>query len=135
MPYIEWSDKFSVNVREIDEQHKKLFAMINSLQEAMVANKGREVQKAVIDEMVEYAILHFDTEEQYMKRFAYPGYTTHHAEHVAFTAKAADLKKRVEAVGFVLSLEILSFLKDWLQNHILVTDKRYSAYFNEKGLR
>lgn len=41
MAYLEWQEKYSVNVREIDEQHKNLVAMINDLYEGMLANNGR----------------------------------------------------------------------------------------------
>ncbi len=135
MPFLQWSDEFSVNVREIDEQHKRLVGMINTLHEALVAGRGKETQGKIITEMVDYATVHFSTEEKYMRIYSFPGHAVHKAEHDGFVGKAADLKARVDGKGFVLTINVLNFLKDWLQNHILVTDKQYSSYFNSCGLR
>ena len=135
MRYFEWSDALSVGVREIDAQHRKLVEMINSLNEAMLARAGREAQRSVIDGMVDYAASHFATEEKYMEAFGYSARSTHKTEHERFTAKALDLKARVQRAGFVLTLEIVDFLKDWLVNHIQKTDKAYQKCFTEHGLR
>jgi hemerythrin-like metal-binding protein len=131
---MEWQDNFSVNIREIDQQHQKLVGMINALHEAMLAHKGSEAHKTIINGMVDYASVHFKTEEDYMARFGFPGSAAHQLEHKGFTEKALELKERASRDGFILTLEILNFLRDWLQHHILDTDKRYSTFFNERGL-
>jgi len=133
--YFDWSSDLSVNVQEIDDEHRKLVDMVNSLNGAMLARKGREAQKATIDAMVDYAATHFATEERYMQAFRYQGYQAHRVEHEKFTAKALELKARADRAGFILTLEIVDFLKAWLQNHIRGTDKRYQSCFNEHGLR
>lgn len=134
MKYFEWTDELSVNVKEVDVQHKKLVEMVNDLNEAMLARKGREAQKSTIDAMVDYADVHFKVEEKYMQRFQYPGFAAHRVEHENFTAKALELKSRTERAGFILTLEIVNFLKGWLRNHIMGTDRQYAKCFNEHGL-
>jgi hemerythrin len=133
--YIQWQDDFSVKVKEIDDQHKTLIQMINSLHEAMLVHKARDLQKQTINGMADYAVKHFALEEKYMKQFGYAGYQKHKSEHDQFTAKALDLKERMDKTGFVLTLEIINFLRDWLRDHILKVDKAYSAEFSRHGLR
>jgi hemerythrin len=134
MAYFDWSDDMSVKVKEIDGQHRKLVEMVNSLNQAMLAKKGRDAQKATIDAMVEYAATHFKTEEKYMQQFRYPEFDAHRIEHEKFTEKALELKARADRAGFILTLEIVDFLKGWLQNHIMGTDKHYAKCFSEHGL-
>ena len=105
--------------------------MINTLNDAMLAHKGREQQRVTIDAMADHASTHFAREE----RCHYQGYQAHRLEHQKFTAKALELKTPADRDGFILTLEIINFLKAWLQNHIMGTAERYQACFNEHGLR
>lgn len=134
MLYLEWADNLSVKVKEIDEQHKILISMINRLHDAMLANRGREIQKEIVTDLSDYVFHHFATEEKYMRLFDYPEYSRHKLEHEQFAAEAVELKSRVESGSFVLTLEVMSMLNGWLQNHILGTDMRYSDFFNSSGL-
>jgi len=134
MSLITWSDKYSVNIKEIDEQHKKLVGMINELHDAMMHAKGKEASLAIINKMAEYTKYHFSTEEKYMKQFGYPDYNAHKLSHEKFVEQVLEFKKEYETGKTGLSFDLLNFLKNWLVTHIQSSDKKYSALFNEKGL-
>jgi methyl-accepting chemotaxis protein len=133
--FLEWSDAMSVQVASIDTQHKRLVAMINELHAEMAQKRGLTAQRRTIDEMVEYAVTHFALEERYMHQFHFEGTESHISAHRAFTTKARELKERSAAEGFILSVEILDFLKDWLVKHILGIDRQYIDCFTQNGLR
>ncbi len=135
MPIFEFSEKYSVNVKSIDDQHCKLFGLINTLHEAMKQSKGKEILGEILNELEEYTRSHFSTEETYMRQFNYPGYSAHVAEHAEFIRRVEKFKQDFEANKLALSLQVMNFLKGWLTEHILVVDQRYSVCFQEHGLK
>lgn len=134
MPIMSWSNDFSVNIKGLDVQHKKLVDLINKLHDAMTERKGKEVLGSILNEMVTYAKTHFFYEEKIMISNGYPGYATQKQEHDNFTNKAAELKKEFDSGKTVLSIEVMRFLKDWLSNHIMKIDKAYTPFLNGKGI-
>lgn len=135
MALIKWDDSFSVNVAKIDEQHLALIAMNNELNEAMAQGKGKEVLGKIVNGLISYTATHFKTEEDYFNRFGYPEKDSHKKEHVAFVQKVTEFKDGFENGKLSLSIEVMTFLSNWLRNHIKVIDKKYSRFFNEKGLK
>lgn len=135
MSMITWNDTLSVNVAEIDRQHQKLIAIINELNDAMKVGKGREILGEIVTNLVNYTDTHFKTEEAYFEKFGYPNTADHKKEHTAFVQKVADFKEGFEQKRLSVSVEVMTFLSDWLRNHIMGTDKQYSRFFNDNGLR
>ncbi len=135
MTLIKWDDSFSVKVAEIDKQHQKLISMINELNDAMKQGKGNDVLGKIINELINYTVFHFSTEEKYFDQFGYPGKASHKNEHAAFVKKVSEFKDKFEKAEVGLSIEVMNFLKDWLKNHIKVIDMKYSQFFNEHGLK
>ncbi|HET6450350.1 MAG TPA: bacteriohemerythrin, partial [Spirochaetia bacterium] len=132
--YFTWTDELRVNVKEIDDQHRTLVGMINALHRSLVEANGRGAQRKAIDGMVEYAATHFKLEESYMRKFRYEKMAAHVKEHEAFTAKAHELRERSRDAKFILTLEILEFLRTWLQRHIMGVDRQYMECFSRNGL-
>lgn len=132
---VTWDDKYSVNVSEIDNQHKKLVDLINKLHDAMKQGKSKEVLSEIISELINYTDVHFKTEEKYFDKFNYPKSDAHKTLHKNFVNKVLDFKNKYESGNAALSIEIINFLKDWLINHINGSDKEYSSFFNEHGLK
>lgn len=132
---IKWDDSFSVNVAEIDGQHQKLVALINTLNDAMRQGKGKDVLDKTVAELINYAATHFKTEEKYFDQFGYPETEEHKKEHSDFVRKVSEFKKGMDERRLGLTIEVMDFLSHWLTNHIKGTDKKYSRFFNEKGLK
>ncbi|HEX8947628.1 MAG TPA: bacteriohemerythrin [Dissulfurispiraceae bacterium] len=135
MALMTWDGKFSVNIKEIDDQHKKLFDLVNNLHDAMKAGKGKEAVGKVLNELISYTVYHFGTEEKLFQQYGYPEQTKHKKEHEDLTKKATDLKGKFDKGDIAITIEVMNFLRDWLNTHILRTDKAYSAFLNGKGLK
>lgn len=135
MAMVTWNDNLSVKVAEIDMQHKKLVAMINELYDAMKVGKGKEVTGKILNGLILYTATHFKTEESYFAKFGYPDTDNHKKEHAAFVKKVTEFKEGFETGKVTLTIEVMNFLSDWLFKHIKITDKNYSKFFNEKGLK
>jgi len=135
MALIKWDDSFSVGIAEIDAQHKMLVDMINNLNDAMRQGKGKDALGKTIGGLIDYAGTHFLTEERYFDQFGYPGTLSHKKEHADFTLKVTEFKNKFDTGTVALSIEVVNFLSNWLQNHIKIVDKKYGPFFNEKGLR
>jgi len=135
MPIMKWSEDLSVQVSEIDQQHQRLIDLINQLHEAMLQKQGKQVVSKIIDELAAYTVYHFQTEEKYMQQFKYSGLLSHKNEHDTFVQKVDTFQKEFDAGKLGLSIEIMTFLRDWVTNHIMGTDKKYSATFNKNGLQ
>ena len=134
MALINWSDSLSVNVKEIDLQHRKLIDMINELNEAMRIGKGKDSLGQILKGLISYTATHFRQEERYFDKYGYPDTVNHKKEHVAFVKKVTEFKDGFEKNNLAVTMEVMNFLSDWLKNHIKGTDKKYSKFFNEKGL-
>ncbi len=135
MPMFEWKDEYSVNILEIDAQHKRLVAMTNELFDAMGQGKGQDVLGRILNGLAGYAVTHFQKEEKLMEQYGYPGLDEHKRKHNNLTMKVKQLKQAFETSNTPITLETGNFLKAWLVKHIMVTDKGYSQFLNEKGVR
>lgn len=130
---IEWNQAFSVGVAEMDNQHKQLVTLLNDLYSAMQSQKSSEIIGKVLNKLISYTEKHFSDEEAFMKKHSYPEIKSQMKEHTAFTDKVLKFKSDYDAGRTSMSVSITSFLKDWLINHISLSDKKYGDYVNNKG--
>jgi hemerythrin len=135
MALIEWSDKYSVNIALIDEQHKKLIDLLNVLGDAMTVGKGTSVLGNVLTDLVAYTKYHFNTEEELFIKHDYAGYDVHKQQHDDLTAQVVKLKEEFDKGNWMLTIDTMKFLSTWLTDHIVAEDKKYGPYLNEKGVR
>lgn len=132
---IRWTDKFVTNIKEIDDQHKKLIDLINEFYGAVKENRAKEAQGKLLSGVVDYAKYHFKTEEALMRQYGYIESEDHENAHRSFEAQVADFYRRSMRGGMVLPVELTNYLRDWLQGHILSTDQELGAFLRKKNVR
>lgn len=132
--YVVWKSEYSVGIESIDRQHKKLIALINSLQTAVNYSAGAEYEQEALDELVDYTKTHFSYEEELMEKNGYPDFTTHRAEHELMIARVEQVLAEYQRNPDAAMQGAIDFLRDWLINHINGTDKQYSQFLIDRGV-
>ncbi|MDR2688228.1 MAG: bacteriohemerythrin [Azoarcus sp.] len=128
-----WSEKYSVGIPEIDEQHKALFDLIEKIHTAIMEHKGTKASTEVLDELVDYTRVHFALEQSLMRMGKYPDYDNHCVLHHDLVAEVVALQEKVHSGTASISFELLHFLRNWLAKHILIEDKKYAQFFADHG--
>ena len=134
MNFLSWNDDFVIGIKTIDTQHKGLVEEINNLHIAMKEGRGKEVINSIVNKLVDYAGKHFNTEENIFDDYDYPDTKAHKEEHKNFVTKVLGYKEKIASGQLLISVDVMNFLKDWLVNHILKSDKKYGPYLKSKGL-
>jgi len=130
-----WKSEYSVGIREIDEQHKKLVKLIHDLDAAMQKGQGKQSLGTLLKELIGYTGNHFAAEERLMKTYAYPEYEAHKEKHEKMTQKVLDIQRQHAEGRVTITLEVMQFLENWLDKHILGTDQKYSSFLRSHGVQ
>ncbi len=126
-----WDDSLSVQVQEIDEDHRRLVELFNILNRAVREGDAADYINAVMEELVNCTAWHFSHEERLMLRHGYEGAAEHKAEHRELIDSARVLQQRLKQGGERLSGEDIEFLEQWLTGHILGADMEMGGWLSE----
>jgi len=129
-----WTSELATGVKFVDEQHRKLVDMVNALYGAMKSGQGKSVMGKLLDDLAEYTVYHFGNEERYFDQFKYAETAQHKRLHEELKTKVIAYIQKFKSGEGDVSMELMTFLKDWLSNHICKTDKRYVKTFLDGGL-
>ena len=127
-----WDDSYNTGIAEIDQDHKGLVKLINDLYEAMQDGSGGALLMPILSALKNYTQTHFSREEQYMAKCNAPDQEKHIQQHKLMVTKLADLESRHRKGEAAISLQALTFLRDWLKNHILVIDQAMAVHLQDK---
>lgn len=130
----EWNDRYSVGVEKFDDQHQQLFNIINNLEACEIQKLGNARAVELSRELRDYTVLHFGAEERALQKYGYPKIDIQKGEHEKFREFTRDLYTELYLEKDVNIPEKLTFLTQWLFDHIGKEDKAYSKYFTEQGI-
>jgi len=138
MGILKWDESYNLGVEIIDAEHKKIIEIANEYYAIYMATKSKGVKKAalgeLLDKLVEYSMSHLTHEEEFFDRFKYERTIEHKEKHREFRKSVLDMKERFHGDKEVYSMEVTSFIKDWLLGHIKAEDKKYVECFKASGL-
>ena len=136
--YFEWKDTYSVNIAEINKQHKRLFEIGGKISDLVLANDQYDhfdEITVILQELEEYTIYHFEYEEKLMEQYGYKETDTHKIEHIFLIKKLQRLQnKDIDTKQKEAVVDLITFVSDWIAGHILDTDMKYKGFFNDQGL-
>jgi len=131
---LNWDSSYSVGVKELDDQHRKMIDFINDLEQALGIADNRDAIVSVLNGLVAYTKDHFTAEELYFRQFDYEKTDDHIQEHVDLLSEVEKLVYQFE-IGESLDInKVVDFLKTWLLDHILGADQEYVNCFKGNGL-
>src|SRR5690554_6647367 len=126
----EWKEEYSVGIKEIDKQHRKLLGIGEELY-YVLENTSQGIDqydniRALLKELYDYTVYHFGAEEELMEEHDYIGLGSHRFQHKFFIKKLEEIDLEeldLNQEGAVMDL--LDFVADWITKHILEVDQEY----------
>ena len=131
--FFPWKPEYSVQHVGIDSQHQRLVGLLNDLFAAMTEGQGRTAVQRTLTGLANYTKSHFSYEEQQMEKVGYPAMPQHEEQHRKLLQQVDRYVQDWNDDQSVSAVELGTFLKDWLLNHIGQTDRPLAEYLNPQG--
>lgn len=125
---MKWQSTYELNIKEFDDHRKHLVGLLNTLHANLISGSNKETLGAVVRELIDYATYHFFAEEHWMEEHKYPGFSRHREEHIAFKNKVSAFQKDFQSGKIDLTMEVFTFLVNWLVEHILGSDANFGNF-------
>jgi methyl-accepting chemotaxis protein/hemerythrin len=131
---LESDDSFATGVERFDNAHKVLFRMVNDLHDAMQQKRSKEAIGKILNGLADYTVNHFAEEERVFSQTGYGEEVQHKQLHKKLIDQVVELQGRFNSGKTLLTQEVITFLQDWLVNHIKGVDKKYGHHLTKNGV-
>lgn len=132
MELLVWTHTYNIGNELVDNQHKKLMHLINTLYDIQSGQKEDSQVQKVFQELVDYTVYHFQSEEELFQKHNYPEYQHHKQIHEQLVQEVAQYASAYEGGDAALKEKLMLFLTDWLKDHILGEDKKFGRFLQEQ---
>jgi hemerythrin-like metal-binding protein len=121
-------DLYATGVERIDREHEGLTDLLNALNESFRAGRPGAVVLFRFDQLIAAVREHFENEEKMARDAAYPDADLHEAEHEFLLQQVDQYREQFAAGAVTMTESMLDFLRDWLRDHILISDRRLGRF-------
>ena len=135
--FVAWNKKWETGIKSIDEQHKHFVGIVNRAYSFNENGETKKVLSRILNDLTEFARIHFSTEEGYFEDTSYPEMEEHKEKHMQLLEKVLEFEKRFDKDKDVSELvkEFLVFLRSWLDDHLFKVDHKYVPWLTQHGIK
>ncbi|MCW9026259.1 MAG: hemerythrin family protein, partial [Thiovulaceae bacterium] len=120
---IEWNEGLNLGIKALDDDHKRLLQLINSLSESIDKNEPKNIIEHIFLELEKLTKKHFEREEDYLEGCSCTKLDEHKVQHADFLSKLSELKnKALSANDYISIQDVTVYLTEWLLNHVIEED-------------
>ncbi len=131
---IVWNEEYSVGVNILDRQHQTIINVLNKLFIIYDTTTEAKDLVTILNEFIDYANLHFTTEETLLEKYHYRDLIVQRNEHSIYQQKINKFIDRIANEEHQVMSEATGFLVDWWMGHIQGSDKDYTRFLNNNGV-
>ena len=125
--FIVWKPEYDLGIPIIDEQHRGIVTIINSLHYGTQSKCVKNILPPTIGMLRSYADIHFQTEEHFLETIDYPDAANHRLLHQEYTSKLAGIEREISIDKD--PRQLMGFLKKWWLGHICEEDMLFKNSF------
>ncbi|NMA83763.1 MAG: hemerythrin family protein [Epulopiscium sp.] len=133
-----WKENLSCGIEEIDNQHKQLLKLGSELYDIFKLDDEHDKYDDIMEilsKLADYTVYHFGYEEQLLETYEYPNLESHKKQHQVLVVKIQDLLKQdIDSKQSSITMDLMMFIADWIERHILGSDHQYASFLIEKGV-
>ncbi|MDD3815045.1 MAG: bacteriohemerythrin [Desulfocapsaceae bacterium] len=142
-PYIVWTEELKTDFPTIDNQHKKIIDIANSLHSSLGSENLQELINIHLNQLKRYSAVHFGFEEKILQDHNYFLLKEHICLHDAFVGQLIKLEKKFSSLAKnspnilvyeeveLFAWKVIKFVSQWWLHHILVEDKKYMNFLQK----
>jgi len=129
-----WSDDYKIGLPVIDAQHKRLFKLIDELNEAIETGLEITDVEELLAGLDQYKTRHFQLEEKYMVESNYAGLEEQQKAHGHFSNKFKEIGEEIGKEGITPTIVqvIKEELVEWLKEHVTGLDVNFGEYYRQQ---
>jgi hemerythrin len=123
-----WRPELELGVDMMDRHHRQMVALCGAIRDRVTGRSKSRETAGLFSQLVGFTAMHFEAEEELMRRSAYPGRMDHQDRHHELSLHLKAWDDRARRRDCPLSSAFVSRLEVWVQNHILGSDRGLSRF-------
>ena len=127
MIFATWDDRFLLGVRQLDENHQRLFRLLNIINDQLAGKVPSDNPTALLNALSSLSVFYFGHEERWMAKISFPELSEHKEEHDLLVSTIADVQLSYSQASSGNEV-LLLFLNGWIHRHFNFTNERLRLF-------